>query len=185
VEELSTGVKALLDDLDAAGMLNRSTVVIQSEFGRRLFENADRGTDHGHGNLMVVAGGNAVPGIHGTWPGLANAQLFDGADLEVTTDFRPGAVRDPDPADGQQPPGNRLPRLRELRPHRRRVRHRSGARLHDSILRGRLRERRCRALVEQRGLSESPGETPVANATGFATLTPWHDSSGGSPLRSA
>jgi uncharacterized protein (DUF1501 family) len=88
VEELSTGVKALLDDLDAAGMLNRSTVVIQSEFGRRLFENADRGTDHGHGNLMVVAGGNAVPGIHGTWPGLANAQLFDGADLEVTTDFR-------------------------------------------------------------------------------------------------
>jgi thiol-disulfide isomerase/thioredoxin len=69
-------------------MLNRTTVVVQSEFGRRLFENADGGTDHGHGNVMLVASGNAVPGIHGTWPGLANAQLFDGADLEVTTDFR-------------------------------------------------------------------------------------------------
>ena len=62
--------------------------MVQSEFGRRLRQNADRGTDHGHGNVMMVLSGNATGGLHGTWPGLANGQLFDGADLEVTTDYR-------------------------------------------------------------------------------------------------
>ena len=37
---------------------------------------------------MLVLSGNATGGIHGVWPGLANEQLFDGADLEVTTDYR-------------------------------------------------------------------------------------------------
>ena len=40
------------------------------------------------GNFMLVLSGNAVKGVHGSWPGLANHQLFDGADLEVTTDYR-------------------------------------------------------------------------------------------------
>jgi hypothetical protein len=59
-----------------------------SEFGRRLDENDDGGTDHGHGNLMFVLSGNAIGGVHGQWPGLAPGQLFDSADLAVTTDFR-------------------------------------------------------------------------------------------------
>ena len=63
-------------------------MVVQSEFGRRLRENADHGTDHGHGNMMLVMGGNTNGGIHGQWPGLANEDLYDGADLAVTTDFR-------------------------------------------------------------------------------------------------
>ncbi len=58
-----------------------------SEFGRRLGENADGGTDHGHGNNILVLSGNAIGGLHGSWPGLAEAQLNEG-DLEVTTDFR-------------------------------------------------------------------------------------------------
>ena len=78
------------DTFDGAGAANytqRLTVVVMSEFGRRVFENADSGTDHGHGNNMLVLSGNATGGLHGTWPGLADAQLNDG-DVEVTTDFR-------------------------------------------------------------------------------------------------
>ncbi len=59
-----------------------------SEFGRRLRENDDHGTDHGHGCFVLVLSGNALGGVKGTWPGLANDQLFDGADLAVTTDYR-------------------------------------------------------------------------------------------------
>lgn len=91
VEELAMALAAFYTDLDGAGAQNytqRLTVVVMSEFGRRLRENADSGTDHGHGNFMLVMSGNAIGGVHGVWPGLANEQLFDGADLEVTTDYR-------------------------------------------------------------------------------------------------
>ncbi len=64
------------------------TLVLQSEFGRRLRENANRGTDHGHGNTMLVMGGSVNGGLYGQWPGLGPDQLFDNADLQVTTDFR-------------------------------------------------------------------------------------------------
>jgi len=86
---LAQGMAALYTDLDGAeNYSQRLTLVVQSEFGRRLYENADGGTDHGHGNLMMVMSGSANGGIHGTWPGLAPGQLFDSADLAVTTDFR-------------------------------------------------------------------------------------------------
>lgn len=91
VETLSEGLAALYTDLDGTGGANytqRLTMVVQSEFGRRLFQNADDGTDHGHGNPMVVVSGHAVGGVHGSWPGLGAGQLFDDADLDVTTDFR-------------------------------------------------------------------------------------------------
>lgn len=88
---LAQGMAAIYTDLDGAGAANysqRLTMVVQSEFGRRLYQNADRGTDHGHGNVMFVLSGNAIGGVHGPWPGLAPGQLFDSADLAVTTDFR-------------------------------------------------------------------------------------------------
>jgi len=91
VQELARGLAAFYTDLDGAGANNytsRLTVVVMSEFGRRLNENADNGCDHGHGNMMLVMSGNATGGVHGEWPGLANGQLFDGADLQVTTDYR-------------------------------------------------------------------------------------------------
>ncbi len=91
IQDLARGLAALYTDLDGSGAGNytqRLTIVVQSEFGRRLRENADDGTDHGHGNVMLVLSGNATGGIHGVWPGLANEQLFDGADLAVTTDYR-------------------------------------------------------------------------------------------------
>lgn len=91
VGQMSQGLSALYTDLDGAGSDNytqRLTVVVMSEFGRRLRENSDRGTDHGHGSAMLVMGGNVNGGLFGTWPGLSNEQLYDAADLAVTTDYR-------------------------------------------------------------------------------------------------
>jgi len=60
-----------------------------SEFGRTVKENGDRGTDHGHANVMFVMGGDVRGGkIYGDWPGLQEEQLYDGRDLALTTDFR-------------------------------------------------------------------------------------------------
>ncbi|HEX4165986.1 MAG TPA: DUF1501 domain-containing protein [Bryobacteraceae bacterium] len=65
------------------------TVVTMSEFGRTVRENGDRGTDHGHANVMLVMGGGVQGGkVHGQWPGLEREQLYEGRDLNVTTDFR-------------------------------------------------------------------------------------------------
>lgn len=82
---LSQGLYALNNDLiDYAGRL---TVVVMSEFGRRLGRNASNGTDHGHGNVMMLLGGNVNGGkVYGQWPGLQN--LDQGQDLRITTDFR-------------------------------------------------------------------------------------------------
>ena len=59
-----------------------------SEFGRRFRENNDSGTDHGHGGVITVLGGPVDGGLYGAWPGLANDQLYDAADLDITTDYR-------------------------------------------------------------------------------------------------
>jgi uncharacterized protein (DUF1501 family) len=65
------------------------TVVTMSEFGRTARENGDRGTDHGHANVMFVLGGDVRGGkIYGDWPGLREEQLYEGRDLALTTDFR-------------------------------------------------------------------------------------------------
>jgi uncharacterized protein (DUF1501 family) len=65
------------------------TVVTMSEFGRTVKENGDRGTDHGHANVMFALGGNVRGGkVYGDWPGLEREQLYEGRDLNVTTDFR-------------------------------------------------------------------------------------------------
>jgi uncharacterized protein (DUF1501 family) len=64
-------------------------IVTMSEFGRTARENGNRGTDHGHANVMFVLGGPVAGGkIYGDWPGLAREQLYEGRDLALTTDFR-------------------------------------------------------------------------------------------------
>ena len=64
-------------------------VVTMSEFGRTVKENGNRGTDHGHGNAMLILGGNVKGGkVYGKWPGLERDQLYQGRDLAITTDFR-------------------------------------------------------------------------------------------------
>lgn len=64
-------------------------VVTMSEFGRAVRENGNRGTDHGHGNVMLVMGGAVKGGkVYGRWPGLEPHQLWENRDLAITTDFR-------------------------------------------------------------------------------------------------
>lgn len=64
------------------------TVLTMSEFGRRVQENASKGTDHGHGNVMFALGGGVNGGkVYGPWPTLADDALDDG-DLAITTDQR-------------------------------------------------------------------------------------------------
>jgi uncharacterized protein (DUF1501 family) len=69
--------------------LDRTVIVTMSEFGRTAHQNGTNGTDHGHGNVMWVLGGNTGGGrVHGRWPGLEDASLYERRDLAVTTDFR-------------------------------------------------------------------------------------------------
>lgn len=75
--------------LDMGDGMADITLVTMSEFGRTARENGDRGTDHGHANVMFVIGENVRGGrVYGEWPGLEPEQLYEGRDLNVTTDFR-------------------------------------------------------------------------------------------------
>ena len=65
------------------------TLVTMSEFGRTVRENGNRGTDHGHANVMLLLGGGVAGGkVYGKWPGLDSSHLYENRDLAVTTDFR-------------------------------------------------------------------------------------------------
>jgi len=65
------------------------TLVVMSEFGRRVKENAERGTDHGHGGMMMVLGGGIQGGqVYADWQGLHPDQLDKNRDLQITTDYR-------------------------------------------------------------------------------------------------
>jgi uncharacterized protein (DUF1501 family) len=85
--DFSQAISAFWTDL---GDLQEDTVVItMSEFGRTARENGNRGTDHGHANVMFVLGGPVKGGkVYGRWPGLDQSQLYEGRDLALTTDFR-------------------------------------------------------------------------------------------------
>jgi uncharacterized protein (DUF1501 family) len=64
-------------------------LVTMSEFGRTAREDGNGGTDHGHGNVMMVLGGPVRGGrVYGRWPGLSREELYEERDLAVTTDFR-------------------------------------------------------------------------------------------------
>jgi uncharacterized protein (DUF1501 family) len=87
LEEFGGGLAAFYKDMGE--LMKRVTVVTMSEFGRRVQENANDGTDHGHGNLMMVVSKNiARSKIYGDWPGLAPEKLAAPGDLAATTDFR-------------------------------------------------------------------------------------------------
>jgi hypothetical protein len=64
-------------------------LLTMSEFGRTVQENGNRGTDHGHGNVMLALGAGVRGGrVYGAWPGLRPSARFEDRDLTVTTDFR-------------------------------------------------------------------------------------------------
>ncbi len=75
--------------IDLGKRMDDVVVLTMSEFGRTARENGSRGTDHGHANTMFVVG-NGVRGgkVYGEFRGLKSDKLYDGRDLDVTTDFR-------------------------------------------------------------------------------------------------
>ncbi len=87
LNQFSNAIAAFCQDL--GDRLEDVVIVTMSEFGRTAEENGTGGTDHGHGSVMMVLGGNVNGGkIYGEWPGLEKEQLYEGRDLAVTTDFR-------------------------------------------------------------------------------------------------
>ena len=75
--------------VDLGKRMDDVLVLTMSEFGRTARENGGRGTDHGHANTMFAVG-NSVNGgkIYGDFRGLKSDKLYEGRDLDVTTDFR-------------------------------------------------------------------------------------------------
>jgi len=85
--EFGNSLAAFYQDL--GDRMEDVVVVTMSEFGRTAKENGNRGTDHGHSNVMFVMGGPVQGGkVYGRWPGLAPEQLNEERDLALTTDFR-------------------------------------------------------------------------------------------------
>lgn len=85
--QLAQGLAAFYEDLQ--DRMQRVTLVVMSEFGRRAQENGGLGTDHGHGNMMMVMGGGIHGGnVYADWPGLHDAQVVGPGDLAITTDYR-------------------------------------------------------------------------------------------------
>jgi uncharacterized protein (DUF1501 family) len=86
-DDLARGIAALTRDL--GDRMGDTVILTMSEFGRAASQNGNGGTDHGHGNAMMLIGGPVKGGhVYGTWPGLRPEQRFEGRDLAVTTDFR-------------------------------------------------------------------------------------------------
>ena len=87
LQPLGNGLAVLAEALGP--IYENTAVVVLSEFGRKVAENGNGGSDHGYGNAMWLLGG-AIKGkrLYGEWPGLAEAALHESRDLAVTTDSR-------------------------------------------------------------------------------------------------
>ena len=85
--ELGEAILALKEGLGPNWQ--RTTVLAITEFGRTVAENGTKGTDHGTGGAMVMAGGAINGGqVFGQWPGLGELDLYQNRDLEPTNDVR-------------------------------------------------------------------------------------------------
>lgn len=86
--QLDDGIKALQTGL--GDRWNETLVIVSTEFGRTVALNGTAGTDHGTGSCLFLLGGNLAQGgqVQGEWPGLAQENLFEGRDLQPTSDVR-------------------------------------------------------------------------------------------------
>jgi uncharacterized protein (DUF1501 family) len=87
LQDLGDSTKAFVDDLKAQGNMQRVLVMTFSEFGRRVTENANGGTDHGAAAPMFIVGNKVKAGLLGKYPSLAPQDLFEG-DIKYNVDFR-------------------------------------------------------------------------------------------------
>jgi uncharacterized protein (DUF1501 family) len=85
--DLGKAIDAFMTDLGPE--MGRVTVMVQTEFGRRLSENSGFGTDHGRGGALFAFGAGVQGGkIYGDWPGLGPDQLDEVGDLRMVNDYR-------------------------------------------------------------------------------------------------
>ncbi|MFN0207770.1 MAG: DUF1501 domain-containing protein [Planctomycetota bacterium] len=85
LEEVASGAAAFFNDLRERGSAENVTLMVFSEFGRRVRENASAGTDHGAAGPMLLFGGGVKGGSHGGAPDLEN---LDDGDVTMKIDFR-------------------------------------------------------------------------------------------------
>jgi uncharacterized protein (DUF1501 family) len=86
ISEVSTGVADFYDDLKEHGRENDTTILVFSEFGRRIKDNGS-GSDHGSGGVAFVIGGSVKGGMYGEYPSLKEEDQLEG-DLHFNNDFR-------------------------------------------------------------------------------------------------
>ena len=87
LRDFSNAIAAFTTDLGQK--MDDVVILTMSEFGRTARENGNRGTDHGHANAIFVIGNEVKGGkVYGDWAGLKSSQLYEGRDLNVTTDYR-------------------------------------------------------------------------------------------------
>ena len=87
LQDLGDSTKAFVDDMKAQGNMQRVLVMTFSEFGRRVNENANGGTDHGAAAPIFVVGNKVKAGLLGRYPSLAPQDLYQG-DIKYNVDFR-------------------------------------------------------------------------------------------------
>jgi uncharacterized protein (DUF1501 family) len=87
LKDLGDSSKAFVDDLKAQGNMQRVLVMTFSEFGRRVAENANGGTDHGAAAPLFIIGNKVKAGLLGKYPSLVPQDLFEG-DIKYNVDFR-------------------------------------------------------------------------------------------------
>jgi len=87
LKDLGDAVKSFTDDMKAQGNMQRVLVMTFSEFGRRVSDNANGGTDHGAAAPMFVIGNRVKAGLLGQYPSLAPGDLYQG-DVKYNVDFR-------------------------------------------------------------------------------------------------
>ena len=87
LDNLAKSLSAFYTDMGSG--MSRITVLVHSEFGRRIEENGSQGADHGTAGVAYLIGGGVNRGqVAGTWPGLGVGQLYNDEDLAITTDLR-------------------------------------------------------------------------------------------------
>ncbi|MDD5140722.1 MAG: DUF1501 domain-containing protein [Verrucomicrobiales bacterium] len=87
LQDLGDSTKAFVEDMKAQANMQRVLVMTFSEFGRRVSENANGGTDHGAAAPMFIVGNKVKAGLLGKYPSLAPEDLFQG-DIKYNVDFR-------------------------------------------------------------------------------------------------
>ena len=87
MQDLSGAIASFLDDLDAHHAADNVTVLVFTEFGRRMRDNGS-GTDHGSGGGAFLFGNQVQGGLYAEYPSLSPADWEHGEDLTHTIDFR-------------------------------------------------------------------------------------------------